>query len=69
MGCYRNNVAVLRKERGWTQDQLARLSELSISTIRHVEQCGDSIIKCRLATLLPIARALGVPIERLYTAT
>ncbi len=58
------NVLRLRKERGWSQEKLARQTELSRETIRLIETGGRSVY---IETLERIAVALGVDIADLTT--
>jgi transcriptional regulator with XRE-family HTH domain len=57
------NITVLRKAAGMTQHQLARSANISVSMLSKVE-IGDRAASHALVAA--IARALGVPIERLH---
>jgi len=58
----RNNIAeqvkVIRKEKSWSQDQLAEAADLSLRTIQRVERNG----KCSSETLLAIAGAFDIEV-------
>jgi transcriptional regulator with XRE-family HTH domain len=49
-------VAALRRERGWSQERLARSAGCHKNTILHLEKTG----RVSLETLGGVARALGV---------
>ena len=56
-------VRRLRKDRGWTQDELAqKAGGINKETINRIEAGSD----VRLNTLLKVAEALGVVPERLF---
>lgn len=55
-------IANLRKEKGWTQKQLAKATRLSKSRIAAIEGGGRPGIK----TVAMIAKALGVEVGELY---
>ncbi|MGW7363591.1 helix-turn-helix domain-containing protein [Streptomyces sp. NPDC054841] len=57
------NVKKLRRSKGWSQEDLAHESDLSVATIRKVEQGGS----VRVETLHVLARALDVPTSALFT--
>lgn len=57
------NVITLRKERGFTQETLADLASLSVTGIAMVETQRTWPSK---KTIEVIAKALGVPEERLF---
>lgn len=52
-----NSIAKIRKDRGLTQDQLAKLSGVSRQTIVTLENNGSHIVKS--STLLKLANALN----------
>lgn len=58
------NISSLRKDRGWTQADLAEMTKLTQPTISRAERGDDS---STMATLKSIAAALGVPLEALFT--
>ncbi|SDG46997.1 helix-turn-helix domain-containing protein [Desulfosporosinus hippei] len=55
-------IAKIRKERGWTQKELAEATGLSRSRIAAIEEGGHPGIK----TMAMIADALGVEVKELY---
>lgn len=56
------NIKILRKENNYTQQELAGKANVSVSTIRRLEQMSDNIT---LATFLNIANVLKVSPEEL----
>lgn len=56
------NIRILRKENNYTQQELAEKANVSVSTIRRLEQMSDNIT---LATFLNIANVLKVSPEEL----
>ncbi|QNE74028.1 helix-turn-helix domain-containing protein [Streptomyces finlayi] len=57
-----DNVRKYRRTAGFSQEGLAEASDLSLSTVRKVEQGGDA----RVETLHALARALGVTTSALF---
>lgn len=57
-----DNVRKYRRTAGMNQEELAEAAELSLSTVRKVEQGGDA----RVETLHALARALGVTTSALF---
>ena len=55
-------IALLRRERGLTQERLAETSGIAVRTIQRVERGSDA----SLETLSAIARALEVPVRDLF---
>lgn len=64
MGVWRDSIRALLRERGMTQQELARLAGISRSTVLHVLKGGH----CSTETLERIARALDVDVAELFTA-
>ncbi|MCX4668980.1 helix-turn-helix domain-containing protein [Streptomyces sp. NBC_01381] len=62
MSSLRENVRDLRRRAGWSQEELANEANLSVGTIRKIEQGGDA----RVETLHMIARALGTTTSSLF---
>ena len=54
-----NEIRAARERRGWTQDQLARASEVGVSLISRIEQGAEA----RSVTLRKLTRALNVDIK------
>lgn len=59
-----DNVKKLRRVRGRSQEQLAEEADLSVSTVRKVEQGGH----VSMETLAALATALGVPTSALFAS-
>lgn len=57
-----NQISLLRKSKGWTQEKLAEESNLSIRTIQRLESGEDS----SLETLRLVSNALEVQINDLF---
>ncbi|WP_043667541.1 helix-turn-helix domain-containing protein [Streptomyces xylophagus] len=58
------NVRTLRRRAGWTQEQLAEESDLSIGTVRKVEQGGTVSVE----TIHQLARALSTTTSSLFAS-
>lgn len=58
------NIALIRKAKGWSQEDLAEVSGVKQPTISKVENGNDSVT---LRTLKAIAAALDVPLYQLFT--
>ncbi len=56
-----NKIKQLRKERAWSQAQLAEIASLSIRTIQRAEKLGS----CSYETLLAIASAFDIDVREL----
>ena len=61
-GCLKN-LKKLRNKKGWSQERLAREAGISYHTLIKIEQ--DRIKNPKLETLIKLAKALGVSIDRL----
>lgn len=57
------NILHYRKEQGMTQQQLAEKCDLSRNHIQRIETAAAS---CTLDTLIDIARALNIPLIKLF---
>jgi len=62
---FSNNVKNIRKEKNLTQEELAELSDLSISYVKQIESCKD-FKNLTLTTMLKISKALDTSISRLF---
>lgn len=56
-----------RLVKGYTQNELSRITYVSVDTIRAWEQGKRDITKASLATLTPIANALSISIDDLIS--
>lgn len=65
-GIIGNRLRVLRRRRGFTQEQLAEVSGVDVSTVRKLEQ--GTRAAGRVATLHALARALNVSTSALFEA-
>ncbi|MEU0737998.1 helix-turn-helix transcriptional regulator [Streptomyces sp. NPDC006134] len=59
-----DNVKRLRRVRGWSQEQLAEEADLSVSTVRKLEQGGH----VSMETLAALATAFGVSTSALFAS-
>lgn len=57
------NILHYRKEQHLTQAQLAEMTGISMQYLQRVETAASS---CSLDTLIDIAKALGVPLHKLF---
>ena len=57
------NLAKIRKEKGFTQEGLARKADISFHTLVKIENGG--IKNPRIETVVKLARAVGVSIDEL----
>lgn len=60
-----SNLKKIMKEKKITMKQLENMTQMSSSTINKARQ-DEGIAECRLSTLGRIAKALGVPIKKLF---
>ena len=56
----------LRKERGYTQEDLSKLSGISIATIQKIESKKGSTQDFSVTTAMALAKALNVKVEKLF---
>lgn len=57
------NLVKIRKEKGLTQESLARKADISFHTLVKIESGG--IKNPRIETVIKLAKALGVSIDKL----
>ena len=60
---FAQNVKALRKERGWSQEDLSGHSGLHTTAISKMERCARAP---EFATVVALAVAFGVPAGRLF---
>ena len=58
-----SRIQILRKQRGWTQEQLAQCSGISVRTLQRLENGEPAAGE----TLQSVAAALGVPVGELLS--
>ena len=63
-----NPIAYYRRVCGMTQVQLAEKSGVSYGALMKLENGQRDIMSCKLDTVLPITRALGITVEELVQA-
>ena len=61
--CLAANVKRLRKDRGWTQEFLAKVAGLERLAVTRIENKGRE--NCHADTLISLAGALGVTLDEL----
>lgn len=64
---YLKNLSKLRKEKGFTQEGLARKADISYHTLLKIESGG--IRNPRIETVVKLADALGVNLDKLVEKT
>ena len=62
---FSSNIKSKRKEKQLTQEQLAEMSDLSISYIKQIESC-KGFKNITLTTILKISKALDTSINNLF---
>ena len=62
---FSENIKRLRKEKNLTQEELAELSDLSISYVKQIES-SKSFKNLTLTTILKLSKALDTSISRLF---
>jgi len=60
---YLKNLKKLRKEKGWSQERLAREANISYHTLIKLEQ--GNIKNPKIETVIKLADALGVSLDEL----
>lgn len=60
---YLKNLVELRKQKGWSQERLARESNISYNTLIKLEQ--KSIKNPKIETVIKLADALNVSLDEL----
>ena len=62
---FSNNVKNIRKRKGLTQEELAEISDLSISYVKQIESSRD-YKNLTLTTMLKISKALDTTISNVF---
>lgn len=60
-----NKIKKLRTEKLLTQEELARVSEIKISTLQKLERADANLEKMTLGTALKLAKGLETRVEEL----
>lgn len=63
---FSENIKKIRRKRSLTQEELAELSDLSISYVKQIESCKD-FKNITLTTMLKLSKALDVSISDLFS--
>ncbi len=63
---FSKNVKLLRNKKKLTQEQLAEMSDLSISYVKQIESCKD-FKNMTLTTMLKLSKALNTTINDLFS--
>lgn len=58
-------LSEIRKEKGYTQQDLYNLSGISISTIQKLERGANDIKNANVSIVMALARALNMSVEEL----
>jgi len=58
---YLKNLVELRKQKGWSQEKLAREAGISYNTLIKIERSG--IENPKIETVIKLANALGVSLD------
>lgn len=64
---FSNNVKNIRKSKNLTQEELAEISDLSISYVKQIESSKD-YKNLTLTTMLKISKALNTTISNLFNS-
>lgn len=64
---FSNNVKNIRKKKDLTQEELAEISDLSISYVKQIESAKD-YKNLTLTTMLKISKALDTTISNLFNS-
>lgn len=60
-----NKIKKLRAEKSLTQEELARVSEVKLSTLQKLERTDANLEKMTLGTATKLSKGLGVRVEEL----
>ena len=60
-----NKIKKLRAENSLTQEELARVSDIKLSTLQKLERADANLGKMTLGTALKLAKGLGIKAEEL----
>ena len=60
-----NKIKKLRTEKSLTQEELARVSDIKLSTLQKLERVDANLEKMTLGTAVKLAKALGIKAEEL----
>ena len=61
----KNKIKKLRTEKSLTQEELARVSDIKLSTLQKLERVDANLGKMQLVTAVKLAKALGIKAEEL----
>lgn len=62
---FSENIKIIRKNKNLTQEELAEISDLSISYVKQIESC-KGYKNITLTTMLKISKALDISINDLF---
>jgi len=60
-----NKIKKLRTEKSLTQEELAIVSDIKLSTLQKLERVDANLEKMQLGTAIKLAKGLGVKVEEL----
>ena len=62
-----NKIKKLRTEKSLTQEELARVSDIKLSTLQKLEREDANLEKMQLDTAVKLAKGLGIKAEELIS--
>lgn len=60
-----NKIKKMRTEKSLTQEELARVSDIKLSTLQKLERVDANLGKMQLRTAVKLAKVLGIKAEEL----
>ena len=60
-----NKIKKMRIEKSLTQEELARVSDIKLSTLQKLERTDANLEKMTLGTAVKLAKGLGIKVEEL----
>lgn len=60
-----NKIKKMRKEKSLTQEELAIISEIKISTLQKIERADANLEKMTLGTAIKLSKGLGIKVEEI----
>lgn len=60
-----NKIKKMRMEKSLTQEELARVSGIKISTLQKLEKVDANLEKMQLGTAIKLSKGLGIKVEEI----
>ena len=60
-----NKIKKTRTDKSLTQEELARVSDVKLSTLQKLERADANLGKMQLVTAVKLAKGLGIKVEEL----